>query len=118
MNETTPPDALARTVHTAWRDGMLFQGREVAENRMIWDTLEERDKELGTYIALEVASVLAVERDALRMRVEGLKKAVNAWWLLHNPDTMKPQSIGWSNAKKEEAIIATRTALAGAEEKK
>jgi len=44
-----------RFVHSSWRDGMVNQGRAVKpENRLEWKTLEEADRELDIYIALEV----------------------------------------------------------------
>lgn len=34
----------------AWRDGMLAQGREVAPERMAWETLDQRDRDLDAGI--------------------------------------------------------------------
>jgi hypothetical protein len=42
---------LARQIHTAWREGMIHQGRDVAEERMEWPTLPQREKELDQFIA-------------------------------------------------------------------
>lgn len=44
-------DRLAREVHAAWRDGMLQQGREVAHERMTWETLTLEDQMLDASIA-------------------------------------------------------------------
>ena len=49
---------LAQEVHAAWRDGMLSQGREVAAERMQWETLTEEDKKLDRYIAERVAKIV------------------------------------------------------------
>jgi hypothetical protein len=49
---------LAQEVHAAWRDGMQIQGREVAAERMEWDTLSEQDKELDKYIGSRLANLL------------------------------------------------------------
>jgi len=57
----TAPDNLeeiAREIHAAWRDGMLAEGRPVAQDRMTWDTLWEKDRELDRYIAARVARLL------------------------------------------------------------
>jgi hypothetical protein len=43
-----------REVHRSWRDKMLSQGRDVAKERMDWDTLPEDDKELDQTIARDV----------------------------------------------------------------
>lgn len=43
-----------REVHSAWRDGMRAQRREVAPNRLRWETLEERDRLLDGEIAERV----------------------------------------------------------------
>lgn len=40
-----------REVHTLWRDGMLAQGRQVAPERMSWDTLDTKDRWLDHIIA-------------------------------------------------------------------
>jgi hypothetical protein len=40
-----------RDVHREWRDGMLAQGRDVAPERMAWDTLDQRDRDLDDRIA-------------------------------------------------------------------
>jgi hypothetical protein len=50
---------LAQEVHAAWRDGMLDQGRQVAPERMMWDTLSEQDKALDKYIGARLAKLLA-----------------------------------------------------------
>jgi len=49
---------LAQEVHAAWRDGMLEQGREVAAERMDWETLSEQDKALDRYIGQRLAKLL------------------------------------------------------------
>lgn len=41
----------AREVHRAWRDTMLAQGREVAAEKMEWETLSEHDKALDALVA-------------------------------------------------------------------
>lgn len=41
-------------VHRSWRDNMLSQEREVAEDRMSWKSLPEIDKELDTAISYDV----------------------------------------------------------------
>lgn len=49
---------LAKEVHAAWRDGMLNQGREVAPERMEWDTLSDADKRLDRYIGERLAKLI------------------------------------------------------------
>jgi hypothetical protein len=49
---------LGREVWAAWRDGMLEQGREVAPERMDWDTLSEQDRALDRYIGERIAKLL------------------------------------------------------------
>lgn len=49
---------IAQEVHAAWRDGMIQQGREVAPQRMEWDTLSEQDQALDKYIAERVAAIM------------------------------------------------------------
>lgn len=49
----------AKAVHRQWRDSMLAQGREVAPERMEWETLSEQDKHLDFEIAVEVVMVWA-----------------------------------------------------------
>lgn len=49
---------LARVVHKAWRDGMLDQGREVAEARLEWETLSDEDKALDHYIAEQIVDAV------------------------------------------------------------
>ena len=46
----------ARVIHSAWRDAMIGQGREVAEERLEWDTLPEQDRELDKQIAKKLLS--------------------------------------------------------------
>lgn len=60
-DRSTADNLLARVVHAAWRDGMLAQGREVAPNRMKWETLSEEDQALDICIAENVALALATE---------------------------------------------------------
>jgi len=50
-----------RDVHAAWRDGMLAQGREVAPERMRWETLSEQDRELDDGIAAALHAVTGPE---------------------------------------------------------
>jgi hypothetical protein len=50
---------LAQEVHAAWRDGMLAQGREVASERMSWDTLSAEDRALDEHIAERIAKLIA-----------------------------------------------------------
>ena len=59
-----------RDVHAAWRDGMLAQGREVAPERMRWETLSEQDRELDDGIAAALHAVTGPE--------EGLREAARA----------------------------------------
>ncbi len=54
-----------RAVHAAWRDGMLRQGREVAPERMTWDTLDQRDRDLDNEIAVALASPAAIDVERL-----------------------------------------------------
>lgn len=56
---------LAQEVHGAWRDGMLEQGREVAPERMAWETLSEQDKALDRYIGARLAKILTDAMGAL-----------------------------------------------------
>jgi hypothetical protein len=57
------------TIWRAWRDGMLAQGREVAAERMAWETLPERDKALDAAIEREaVEAALTVEAIAAALR--------------------------------------------------
>lgn len=51
-------ERLAQEVHSAWRDGMLGQGRDVALTKRDWDTLREEDKVLDRYIASRVAHLV------------------------------------------------------------
>jgi hypothetical protein len=51
-------ERLAREVHAAWRDGMIAQGREVAPERMEWETLSDHDRDLDRYIGERMASLL------------------------------------------------------------
>jgi hypothetical protein len=44
----------ATEVHRVWRDTMIFQGREVSESRMKWETLSKQDKTLDATIAEKV----------------------------------------------------------------
>jgi len=54
---TPPAPALSgRAVHAAWRDGMLAQGREVAPERMAWETLPLIDRHLDEGIAAILAA--------------------------------------------------------------
>lgn len=41
-------------VHQAWRDGMLYKGRDVDASKMVFDKLKKDDKILDAYIAYEV----------------------------------------------------------------
>jgi hypothetical protein len=43
-----------REVHRSWRDHMLAQSRDVAEQRMTWETLDPLDQALDNAIALDV----------------------------------------------------------------
>jgi hypothetical protein len=43
-----------REVHRSWRDHMLAQSRDVAEQRMTWETLDPLDHALDNAIALDV----------------------------------------------------------------
>jgi len=45
-----------REVHRAWRDHMLKQQRQVASERMSWDTLSNDDKSLDVSISYDVIS--------------------------------------------------------------
>jgi hypothetical protein len=49
------PTLDGRSVHAAWRDGMLRQGREVAPERMAWETLTQQDRELDDWIAARLS---------------------------------------------------------------
>lgn len=49
---------LAQEVHAAWREGMLAQGREVAPERMSWETLSDQDKLLDRYIGIQLAKLI------------------------------------------------------------
>jgi len=49
-----------REVHRSWRDTMLLQEREVAPERMAWDTLSIYDQVLDRTIALDVLMDYAV----------------------------------------------------------
>lgn len=42
------------SVHKYWRNGMLFQGREVISERMKWETLNEKDRDLDVGISFGV----------------------------------------------------------------
>ncbi len=44
----------AQEVHRAWRDRMLEQSRTVTTERMIWDGLDEQDRDLDRLISLDV----------------------------------------------------------------
>jgi hypothetical protein len=44
----------AREVHRSWRNNMQLQERSVSEERMSWDTLSDKDKELDARISEEV----------------------------------------------------------------
>lgn len=66
-------DDIAREIHAAWRDGMLADKRPVSQDRLSWDTLWEKDRELDRYIAARVTRLLwAGEPPSLRERIEGL----------------------------------------------
>jgi hypothetical protein len=47
-------NAGGREVHRSWRDHMLAQSRDVAEQRMTWETLDPLDQALDNAIALDV----------------------------------------------------------------
>lgn len=51
-------EMLARAVHKAWLEGMIGQGREVAPERMAWDTLSDQDKLLDKYIGVQLARII------------------------------------------------------------
>jgi len=45
-------EILARAIHQEWRDGMVLeQGRKVSPERVQWETMDERDRELDRFIA-------------------------------------------------------------------
>ena len=48
-----------KELHRSWRDTMLLQGRHVSAERMGWDLLPERDKQLDVQIAQDVLSDFA-----------------------------------------------------------
>ena len=52
---TAAPALTGRDVHREWRDGMLAQGRDVAPERMTWETLDQRDRDLDDGIAARLA---------------------------------------------------------------
>lgn len=59
--EAPPPgnlEEIAHEIHAAWRDGMLAAGRPVSQDRLAWETLWEKDRELDRYIAARVARLL------------------------------------------------------------
>lgn len=45
-----------RDIHSAWRDGMLAQGRSVTQERMKWETLSQQDRDLDDGIAAMLAA--------------------------------------------------------------
>lgn len=55
MNDS-PSAEPGYVIWRAWRDGMLRQGREVAPERMSWETLPERDKQLDAEIERALAA--------------------------------------------------------------
>ena len=62
-------ERFAAEVHAAWRDGMITQGRTVADNRMVWEGMDKRERQLDYYIAARlVRSVLVMLRE---IREEG-----------------------------------------------
>jgi hypothetical protein len=83
----------------AWRDGMLAQGREVAPERMEWETLPLRDKALDERIerqASEAAlSQFTPERIAL---LEGAERKLLDYWWQHGKDDAGLNSHGQAMA--------------------
>lgn len=61
----TAPSEPGYVIWKAWRDGMLAQGREVAPERMSWDTLPDRDKELDAAIEAAAAAPLVEALEGL-----------------------------------------------------
>lgn len=74
-------EALAREVHAAWRDGMLAQERPVSQQRMTWETLDERDRLLDREIAIRLAARLGGGRgtpgETLESQIERLRSEVS-----------------------------------------
>lgn len=68
--EATKPEptteAPGYVIWKAWRDGMLAQGREVAPERMSWDTVPDRDKVLDAAIEAQARAQADAELLALR----------------------------------------------------
>jgi len=79
MPETLSREHLAREVHAAWRDGMRLQCREVAPERMQWDTLSTEDHALDAYIADRVISAALAHAEPAEARLTALQ---NELWAL------------------------------------
>lgn len=57
----TGPETLVngQLIHRLWRDGMLAQGRHVAPERMAWETLDQRDRDLDDGIAAAIRALVS-----------------------------------------------------------
>jgi hypothetical protein len=94
-------------VHAAWVTGMLIQGREVAPERLKWETLDRRDRELDEYIESEVllAHAPAEPSEAvLRMAGWGISGFTEQEW--DKETTESTQRVWLWRARKGLKLVA------------
>jgi hypothetical protein len=72
MTDQTHTTQAGYVIWRSWRDNMLAQDREVAPERMAWETLPDRDKALDAAIEAEARAPLEAENERLRAWFEGL----------------------------------------------
>lgn len=82
----------AHDVWEAWRDGMILQKRDVADNRLNWDTLPEQDQRLDVYIATRILArfILHLTELQLTQAANGIRETQaiydSASWKLEDSD--------------------------------
>jgi hypothetical protein len=94
-------------VHAAWRDGMLAQGREVAPERMAWDTLTQQDRDLDDGIAAALSGSSDPEAGGLPSEAE-FERAIQAAYDQH--DDHRTRHPGHSGACQDDWPSAWRLA--------
>jgi hypothetical protein len=91
-----------RDVHREWRDGMLAQGREVAPERMAWDTLTQQDRDLDERIAAR----LVPAEDEGRLR-EALREAADEAHVFSPSHAKVPfETCSYEPCRKRRAALA------------
>jgi hypothetical protein len=100
----------ARVVHDSWRDGMLFQGREVPPRRLSWEVLIPEDRELNleigqavTDVFVDLGALLALQRQQLRTALQEVQECLN---LIYSEEVPTPG--GTSNWKLPNVPLAEK----------